>query len=111
MRAIPTNSIEFKYEMKNKKTNSFQKEENYISDKEEFETIKDKCIICEQAFEEEEFKDSSKINQLVNCKLCETYYHICCLAEVSLQDDSELIPKVTTCVVCGSEYHWNELIN
>jgi len=109
LKLIYTNSIEFKHQVKNKI--SFKSEKEFILDIDMLENVQDKCLICELNYDESDFIDKIKLAQLVRCFSCSTFYHICCLAEVSLADSLELIPKSTICLVCGRNYYWNEMIN
>jgi hypothetical protein len=63
------------------------------------------CSIC---------SESLNGNKVWVCPSCGTAFHICCLAEASLEHSNEartvLIPKAGWCGSCGLETSWGNIV-
>ena len=125
------NIEEFK---KNMKANKKEEINNIINDElSSFEglNIADKCIICEEVFNNkiknnkkdelisesseggnEDNKESNN-EYIVKCKKCKCPFHMVCLANYELgknNDTFNLVPKSADCFVCGSNLIWSEWV-
>ena len=125
------NIEEFK---KNMKANKKEEINNIINDElSSFEglNIADKCIICEEVFNNkiknnkkdelisesseggnEDNKESNN-EYIVKCKKCKCPFHMVCLANYELSKNNDtfnLVPKSADCFVCGSNLIWSEWV-
>ena len=117
------NIEEFKKNMKiNKKEENININEELLSL--EGLNIADKCIICEEVFnnnknKKEEISESSDDNKenndeyIVKCKKCKCPFHMICLANYGLEKNNDifnLVPKNVDCFVCGNSLIWSEWV-
>ena len=120
------NIEEFKKNMKiNKKEENININEELLSL--EGLNIADKCIICEEVFnnnknkinKKEEISESSEDNKenndeyIVKCKKCKCPFHMICLANYGLDKNNDifnLVPKNVDCFVCGNSLIWSEWV-
>ena len=91
--------------------------------------IADKCIICEEEFNNNKNKENiisessdelnEKINKtnnieyIVQCNKCKCFFHMVCLANYELGKNNEifnLVPKKADCFVCGNSLIWSEWV-
>ena len=95
--------------------------------------IPDKCIICEEEFnnnKDNKIKDKvniisessdgnnednkdNKVEYIVKCNICKCPFHMICLANYELEKNNDifnLVPKKADCYVCGNSLIWSEWV-
>ena len=96
--------------------------------------IADKCIICEEEFNNtnKENKNKNEINilsessegnnednkeskteNILKCNKCKCPFHMACLANYELEKNNDiynLVPKKADCYVCGNSLIWSEWV-